>query len=92
MELRYNAGGLWSGQLAPSVFLDHAHSRINHRPWSTFTGVNDRSLSAFGLGLEWASAGGVFVRAWYAHKLGGEPATADTDAPSRFWMQVGAVF
>jgi hemolysin activation/secretion protein len=92
MELRYNAGGLWSGQLAPSVFLDHAHSRINHRPWSTFTGVNDRSLSAFGLGLEWATAGGVFVRAWYAHKLGGEPATADTDAPSRFWMQVGAVF
>jgi len=92
MELRYNAGALGGGQLAPSVFLDHAHSRINHRPWTTFTGVNDRSLSAFGLGLEWASAGGVFARAWYAHKLGGEPATADTDTSQRFWMQLGAVF
>jgi len=92
MELRYNAGGLGSGQLAPSVFVDHAHSRINHHPWATFTGVNDRSLSAFGVGLEWATPGGIFMRAWYAHKLGTETATADTDAPSRFWAQVGVVF
>ena len=91
-ELRYNAGAFAGGQFTPSVFFDHAHSQINHQPWDTFTGKNVRSLSGFGLGIEWMLPPGFFARGWLAHKLGGEVATAETDKASRFWVQVGALF
>ena len=91
-ELRYNFGAFFGGQLAPSVFLDHAHSQINHQPWDTFTGKNVRSLSGFGLGIEWLLPPSFFARAWFAHKLGTEPALAEPDKPSRAWLQIGALF
>jgi hemolysin activation/secretion protein len=91
-ELRYNAGAWRGGQLAPSVFLDHARSRINHQTWEGFTGNNDRTLSGFGVGAEWAIPGSLFMRGWYAHKLGGEAATADKDKTGRIWVQAGALF
>jgi hemolysin activation/secretion protein len=91
-ELRYNAGTWRGGQLAPSFFVDHARSRINHQTWESFTGKNERRLSGFGVGAEWAIPGFLFVRGWYAHKLGEEAATADVDKSGRIWVQAGALF
>jgi hemolysin activation/secretion protein len=91
-ELRYNAGVWRGGQLTPSVFVDHARSRINHQVWEGFTGKNVRSLSGFGVALEWAIAGAWFARGWYAHKLGGEAATADRDKAAHLWLQAGALY
>jgi len=91
-ELRYNAGTRLGGQLTPLVFLEHARSRINHRTWEGFTGKNVRELSGFGVGAEWTRTGQSFARGWYAHKLGNEAATADTDRDSRVWLQVGVLF
>jgi hemolysin activation/secretion protein len=91
-ELRYNAGAWLGGQLTPVVFLEHARSRINHRTWEGFTGNNIRSLSGAGIGAEWTMSAQVFVRGWYAQKLGHEAATADTDKDSRVWLQAGVLF
>ncbi len=91
-ELRYNAGAWRGGRLAPSLFIDHARSRINHQVWEGFTGKNDRTLSGFGIGAEWAIPGLWFARGWYAHKLGGEAATADRDRVGRLWLQAGMLF
>jgi hemolysin activation/secretion protein len=91
-ELRYSAGSWLGGQLTPLVFLEHARSRINHRTWDGFTGTNVRSLSGAGIGAEWTMSAQVFVRGWYAHKLGEEAATADTDKDSRVWLQAGVLF
>lgn len=91
-ELHYNAGSWLGGQLTPMLFLEHARSRINHRTWEGFTGNNIRTLSAFGVGAEWSRFGQFFARGWYAHKLGKEAATADTDRKSRIWLQAGVTF
>lgn len=90
-ELRYNAGSWLGGQLTPLIFLEHARSRINHRTWEGFTGKNVRTLSGAGIGAEWTMSWQVFVRGSYAHKLGQEAATADTDKDSRVWLQVGVL-
>ena len=91
-ELRYNAGTPLGGQLTPSVFWDHARSRLNHEPWEGFTGTNDRRLTGVGVGLEWTRPGVFFARTWLARKVGNEPATADTDRKHRFWFQAGVLF
>ena len=91
-ELRYNAGAVRGGQVTPSVFFDAARSKINHEMWPGFTGDNLRKLAGLGLGLEWAIPGFLYVRGWYARKLGSEPATADVDKNSRVWVQTGVLF
>ena len=91
-ELRYSAGNWRGGRVTPSLFADHAHSRINHQLWEGFNGKNVRRLSDFGVGMEWAIPGAWFVRGWYAHKLGGEPATAERDKAARLWLQAGVLF
>jgi hemolysin activation/secretion protein len=91
-ELRYNAGSWLGGQLTPLVFLEYGRSRINHRTWEGFTGKNVRRLSGAGIGAEWTMSAQVFVRGWYARKLGEETATADTDKDSRVWLQAGVLF
>lgn len=92
IELRYDAGSWRGGRLTPSFFLDHAYSRLNHRLWDGFNGNNVRRLSDFGLGTEWAIPGAWFVRGWYAHKLGGEAATAEPDRAARLWLQAGLLY
>jgi len=91
-ELRFTAGTLFGGQITPSAFFDHAHSQINHRPWDTFTGKNVRSLSGYGLGMEWLRVPAYFARVWFAHKVGSEVALAEPDKTNRTWAQVGALF
>jgi hemolysin activation/secretion protein len=91
-EARINAGQWQGGQLVPSAFLDMGTSRINHEPWPAFTGVNYRKLAGAGLGIEWSRPGQLFVRGWYAHKIGNEPAFADADRDWRIWVQGGVLF
>ena len=91
-EARLNAGTWLGGQFVPSAFVDMGTSRLNHEPWSTFTGVNYRKLAGAGVGLEWSRPGQLFLRGWYAHKIGNEPALADEDRPSRVWVQGGVLF
>ena len=91
-EARINAGEFQGGQVVPSAFLDMGTSRLNHEPWAGFTGVNYRKLAGAGLGLEWSRPGKLFLRGWYAHKIGNEPALADADRPSRVWVQGGVLF
>ena len=92
IELRYDAGSWRGGRLAPLLFLDHAQSHLNHRLWDGFNGKNVRHLSDFGVGTEWAIPGAWFVRGWYAHKLGGEAATAEPDRAARLWLQAGLLY
>ena len=75
-----------------SIFYDAARARINHRIFAGFAGRNLRKLAGYGLGAEWTTKGGGFVRAWYARKAGSEEATAEPDRTSRFWTQAGVVF
>ena len=91
-ELRYNAGSPLGAQLTPSVFWDHARSRLNHEPWAGFTGDNHRTLTGVGAGLEWTAPGQYFIRTWLARKVGNEAATADTDRRHRLWLQAGVLF
>ncbi|HEX7055064.1 MAG TPA: ShlB/FhaC/HecB family hemolysin secretion/activation protein [Burkholderiales bacterium] len=91
-ELRYDAGSAFGGQVTPLVFLDWAHSRINHRTWSGFTGDSERRLWGYGFGAEWMMPGRVFARGWYARKGGDEPAAADRDRDDRLWVQAGVLF
>ena len=92
VELRYNAGNWRGGRVTPSLFADHAHSRINHQIWDGFNGKNVRRLSDFGVGMEWALPGAWFARGWYAHRLGREAATAERDKAGRLWLQAGVLF
>jgi hemolysin activation/secretion protein len=92
LELRYSAGTWLRGTLTPLLIVDYAHSRINHRTWEGFSGNNVRELSGYGFGAEWNLTGQAFARGWYAHKLGNEPATADTDRDSHLWLQAGVLF
>lgn len=91
-EARLNGGTWRGGQIVPSAFFDMGASRINHEPWPTFTGVNYRKLAGAGLGLEWSRPGQLFMRGWYAHKIGNEPALADADRDWRIWVQAGVLF
>lgn len=91
-ELKYNAGPALGGQLVPSLFLDYASSRLNHEPWEGFAGKNHRKLAGGGIGLEWSRPGQMFARGWYAHKIGSEVATADTERRARVWVQAGLLF
>jgi hemolysin activation/secretion protein len=91
-ELRYNAGSALGAQLTPSLFWDHARSRLNHDTWQGFTGTNERTLTGVGAGLEWTAPGQFFIRTWLARKVGNEPATADTDRRHRLWLQAGVLF
>jgi hemolysin activation/secretion protein len=92
MELRHQGFALGQGQFVPFGFYDAARARINHRIFPGFAGSNVRQLAGYGLGAEWTTPGGGFVRAWYARKAGSEAATAEPDRTSRFWTQAGIVF
>ena len=63
---------------------------INKNPW--FAGKNTRSLSGAGVGITWADNNNFFVRAYYARKLGSEPAISAPDRSGRFWIQAVKYF
>lgn len=66
-------------------FADAGSVTINKNPW--FAGKNTRQLSGAGVGITWAENDNFFVRAYYARKLGSEPAISAPDRSGRFWIQ-----
>jgi hemolysin activation/secretion protein len=73
------------GSVQLVAFIDAGSVRTYHDPW--FAGDNHRTLSGAGIGVNWAATNNFLVRAFYAHKLGNDPATAAPDRSGRFWIQ-----
>ena len=74
------------GRLQLVAFADTGHVTLNRKPW--VAGDNDRTLSGAGIGVNWADPGNFLVRAYYAHRLGGERALSAPDRSGRFWIQL----
>ena len=88
LEARYLLAGLSEhvpGQVQLLGFVDTGHVTINKNPW--YAGPNGRSLSSVGVGVSWSEPGNFLVRAYYARKLGSEPAISAPDKSGRFWIQ-----
>jgi hemolysin activation/secretion protein len=78
------------GQLQLIGFIDTGSVDINRSPWAA--GVNRRTLSGAGIGLNWSEANNFMVRAYYAFKVGDEVARSAPDASGRFWIQAVKYF
>jgi hemolysin activation/secretion protein len=78
------------GQWQLIGFVDTGTVTINRSPWGS--GVNTRTLSGAGLGLNWSEVNNFMVRVYYAVKLGNEVATSAPDASGRFWIQAVKYF
>jgi hemolysin activation/secretion protein len=68
-------------------FIDTGRAKLNEDRWVLATGRNTRTLSDWGLGLNWSHPDGYTVKAFYAHKIGNAEATSDNDKTERFWIQ-----
>jgi hemolysin activation/secretion protein len=81
----------WTGgQMQAALFVDTGSVTLNKSPW--VAGSNARTLSAVGVGLTWADAHNLVVKASYATKLGDERATSAPDRAERVWVQVSKFF
>jgi hemolysin activation/secretion protein len=78
------------GHMQLVAFVDSGHVTVNKEPW--FAGPNQRNLSGAGIGATWADPGNFLLRAYYAHKLGNEPALSAPDKSGRFWLQAVKFF
>ncbi|HEX2544842.1 MAG TPA: ShlB/FhaC/HecB family hemolysin secretion/activation protein [Ramlibacter sp.] len=74
------------GRMQLVAFVDGGRVRMNHSPWAP--GDNRRSLSGVGVGVNWGDPGNFLLRAYYARKLGDEPALSEPDRSGRFWIQL----
>jgi len=72
------------GQLHLIGFVDTGTVTINEEPFGA--GPNRRTLSATGIGLNWADYNNFSVSATWAHKLGNARATSAPDSDTRFWV------
>jgi hemolysin activation/secretion protein len=79
-----------AGQVQLVGFIDTGAVTFSRNPW--VAGANTRQLSGAGVGLNWSVGDAFFVKAFYAHKLGSEPATSAPDASGRFWVQAVKYF
>lgn len=66
-------------------FVDAGSVTINKSPWAA--GLNQRNLSAYGVGFTWSDPGNFLFRTYYARKLGSDVATSAPDRSGRFWIQ-----
>jgi hemolysin activation/secretion protein len=74
------------GRMQLLAFVDTGSVRLNDTPWAA--GDNRRTLSGAGVGIHWGDPGNFLVRAFYARKLGNEPALSAPDKSGRFWLQL----
>jgi hemolysin activation/secretion protein len=94
LETRTSISGLSDrlpGQLQLIGFVDMGSVSINRFPWDA-TSANSRELRGAGLGLNWIGPGNLFIKAYWAFKLGDAVATSAPDASSRFWLQILKAF
>jgi hemolysin activation/secretion protein len=92
LELQHGLGLIGNGNATLIAFLDHGYTRLNHRTWSTFTGLNQRKISGTGIGLNWNNEDGYLGRAHLAHKLGDTVASAGKDRRARLWVEFGRTY
>jgi hemolysin activation/secretion protein len=78
------------GQMHLIGFVDAGSVTTHKNPWAA--GPNTRTLSGAGVGISWAEANNFLARAYYAVKLGNEPATSAPDESGRFWFQLVKYF
>ena len=71
-------------------FVDSGTVTLNKNPW--VDGPNRRTLSGAGVGINVYEVNDYTVRAYYARKLGSEPATSAPDRSGRFWIQAVKYF
>ncbi len=78
------------GQMHLIGFVDTGSVTTHKHPW--MAGPNSRTLSGAGVGVSWSEANNFLARAYYAVKLGNEPATSAPDKSGRFWIQLVKYF
>jgi hemolysin activation/secretion protein len=78
------------GDLHLLGFVEGGHVRINAEPWDA--SPNERDLFGAGVGMAWNDPGNFSVRAYYAFRLGDEPAMSAPDQSGRFWIQAVKYF
>jgi len=78
------------GQLQLIGFVDTGSVTVNKDAWAT--GANRRTLSGAGVGVNWSDTNNFMVRAYYAVKVGDEPALSAPDKSGRFWIQAVKYF
>jgi hemolysin activation/secretion protein len=78
------------GDLHLLGFVEAGHVRINAEPWDA--SPNERDLRGAGVGMAWNDPGNFSVRAYYAFRLGDEPAMSAPDQSGRFWIQAVKYF
>ena len=71
-------------------FVDSGAVRFAHDPW--FTGPNVAHRSGIGTGLAWTSPNNFLLKGTYAHKLGDQDVTSQSDRDGRFWFQIAKLF
>lgn len=81
---------LLRGRLEAVAFVDHGSVTLNKSPWNA--DPNHRTLSAAGVGLNWADSHGLVARVAYAFKVGNEPALSAPDRSGRLWFQLSKSF
>ncbi len=72
------------------AFVDAGTVTHDRNPW--FAADNHRTLYGAGVGVNWAQPGNFLVRAYYARRLGSEPATSAPDKSGRVWVQLVKYF
>lgn len=78
------------GQVHLIGFVDAGSVTVNKDPWDGSD--NSRTLSGAGVGVNWIDNNNFSVKAYYAHKLGSEDATAAPDSDGRLWVQLVKYF
>jgi hemolysin activation/secretion protein len=79
-----------AGQVHLIGFVDAGSVTVNKDPWDGSD--NSRTLSGAGVGVNWIDDNNFSVKAYYAHKLGSEDATAAPDSDGRLWVQLVKYF
>lgn len=78
------------GQVQLVAFVDAGTVTHDRNPW--FAADNHRTLYGAGVGVNWAQPGNFLVRAYYARRLGSEPANSAPDKSGRVWVQLVKYF
>jgi hemolysin activation/secretion protein len=78
------------GRFQAIAFVDNGSVRLVKNVYAE--GPNVRTLSAAGVGLNWANDHGWAAQVAYAFKVGDERATSAPDRSGRLWVQVTKVF
>ncbi len=90
IELRHTLEQTFHGQWQTVAFFDSGHVTVNKNVW--VTGINDATLSGFGIGLNWAGPSQWTVKADIATPIGSTPAEVSSNGSVRAWLLIAKNF